>query len=748
MAGFELLNIMMEQAWCLHGPSARLPQLLLGERGAVMRVVPALKQGPSRPNQALLDVQRVFEALLTKRGDIAVGVAIERDRTSGHLMVDLGWRKVNLSLALQFANFEYFSVTSQSLLDSCKRFLQQSPSTRAVLQPHLLKAMRPLSDIELRAVRQYTLDSGELNFTHINAILRDKGASTTKPHKTWVRELITALLVISACNKNIVANRRHSEKFVSRIEKRSLLPKLMAHHHKRGEVVRRRGLISATESSKAIVYGDSHVMFASGNQGSIASVSRYPAEKEVLYPPALTQVIGEQGGKQIERFIYGYASHDYDWYNISAALTAAHDYLKRPYKDRMDVRYGIARHNHALAHHVRTVSLAEHSRLYLAAFMTDDKARDVLNRLSDRQHQAIEIILAFSKTGRESELAFWDDKKRYQQYQEASVGYMRRYMIGVLGWPAAEVAQYEDVLRHMGNPNFDEKISGSIEQRCIKSALHHVVDLAHKLDLARCYTAEKYDEALRGYMGGKGRVVAASEQQRQAFELLQKSAFELLHVTGDAQQFSRFGVPSHGYDSKTFVKMNRYVDECVSACMRHLLTRQEQMLRLCSQEQTVLPVSGVMAGAGRSVDRKVMLRPPIATSHPKTKFATAAAVAPVVKTPLKSSVPSKHVKQALFAPVITPLIDAIKAGRSAEVYALARDKKHCQERDAQRMTPLMWAVKKGSIGYIKACLDGGASVHDRDGAGNTPKTLAQTCGSFAVVKMFKSGNLMAKGYVC
>lgn len=492
-----------------------------------MRAIPELTQGPSRANQALQDIERVFAALLTDAGHVAKGVTLSRDSGSGHLMVDLGWRQIDLSLAMQYANFEYFMVTDQRLMDRCKRFLQASPTTRSVQQPHRLKSMRPLYDVELRALKTYTTDSGSLNYNHINAMLRDKGATTIKTQTTWVRELLTALLVISGCNKNIMLGPGHSAKYVNRIEKRSLLPKVMTYYHRYGEIVRRRGLISTTESKEAIVYGDSHVMFVPGHQGSIAAVSRYPAEKEVLYPPSLTQVVGEKGGRQIERFVHGCEVEKYDWYNASAALTAAHAQLKRPYKHRSDMLYGIARHNHALAHHARTTCLAEISSDYLAAFLHDDAIRDVLNNLSLKQQQAIEIILAFSKTGRESELAFWDDKKLYQQYQEASVTHMRRYMISVMGRPEAEVRVYEDVLRHMGNPNFASKISGSSEQRCLKQALHHVVDLAHKLDLARCYSSSQYDKALAAYTG---EYVNGSKQQRQAFELLQHAVMSEQHL--------------------------------------------------------------------------------------------------------------------------------------------------------------------------------------------------------------------------
>lgn len=184
---------------------------------------------------------------------------------------------------------------------------------------------------------------------------------------------------------------------------------------------------------------------------------------------------------------------------------------------------------------------------------------------------------------------------------------------------------------------------------------------------------------------------------------------------------------------------------CVSACKRHLIKQRQQMQRLVGKTAA----KSVMVAAGAGAGRDVTVELPAIRPDSKTITSSASEAAKPVPTKsmkLKPS-PPKYAKPTLFKAVITPLIDAIKAGHSQEVYALARSKKHCQERDAYGMTPLMWAIKKGSMGYIKACLDGGASVNDRDYKGNTPKTLAQTCGSFAIVKMFKPGNLMAKGYV-
>ncbi|KTD23854.1 phosphatase [Legionella lansingensis] len=173
--------------------------------------------------------------------------------------------------------------------------------------------------------------------------------------------------------------------------------------------------------------------------------------------------------------------------------------------------------------------------------------------------------MLFSVSGRESDLGFSSNPDKYREYRKKCAEQFIQYA-KELKMNATDIKNYSQLILYMGNPDFLKEYSHSPEM----INLYHIMNLAHKLDLMRCYHLPQYERALKA---GHDPLVVPSEEQQQGFNNVLKMVSDRITATGDRQYCvfdkdkGRVIQSTRDYDKKVFVKANTDPEECLRLCI-------------------------------------------------------------------------------------------------------------------------------------------------------------------------------------
>lgn len=519
-----------------------------------------LRQGPVREkNKAHEDLEYVLFSMAgvvypdqTGEYKIAQGHAISANisrNTLGQILASCpNGKTYNLSCALRNANLDYFNLLPN---DRCLPLLEK-------LQPDLKTANKlkgaskevPIYQIEQDAIARY---KGPKEYKSMNALLRGSNSFIDTNLKELSNDeikslFISSLLATSGTNKNVIEAKPTGAEEPKKAINRNVgeLPAGFYSQMVVGQGLQKfSGLTSFSEHSAFDYYDKKITIDIPADVPTIEGTSDSNIESEILFAPNkllfFEQIIDPhtniEGKQQFKAtLIHGLVTETTDHYLSELALSEAYDkYLKNPYMDDdFYNRDGIDRPNHALAHHIRVVSYTEPVIDYFKAHAKDEKFKNFCENLSHHEIEIIKVLLAFSKTGRESEAtALLPDGRLnplYQKYQEASTANLKKFMQDNMSSIVTneEINEYAQVMRNMGDPDFSNKISGTGNAKERKIFINHIVSLAHKLDLPRCYDKEQYRKSIADYIPG-GKVIAREAN----LEHLEKIASISLTETGN-----------------------------------------------------------------------------------------------------------------------------------------------------------------------------------------------------------------------
>ncbi|MDF1654539.1 MAG: ankyrin repeat domain-containing protein [Coxiellaceae bacterium] len=555
-------------------------------------------QGPSQKNRAHRDIEYILHCVLgiafttvpsdhgcydaMRDGDNQVIFNVSQAR---HLMATCSnGMTYNVSLALKYANLYHFildPIEQHDLLLALQRKLRESLEEVSEAKSDELRlsdidstvgnSSVPLrvTQVEKDAVREYTQD----HFQLMNDLLR--GNELGEPDSIRLEEsLCKALLVVSATNKMV--NSTRGENTLVRYEGEVLGSIDLAMSN--GVPVERRGMNSYSSNpdgaqgfrklqSKTVLHGS---LF-----GSISSISIQSAEAEHLLPPFCLQTHDRREVRGVlvydAHVVHGMMADSTDEYIVDLALCHASVILNKAYQDNEDPLFDVCRHNHALAHHVRVVSYVDSVVRYFSRHATDPSFKQYCDTLVTDDINIIKVLLALSKIGRESEIAFFDNPDLYQRYQEASVTHLKIFLTEVCNFDDDQCEFYAEILRYMGDPNFPHKATGTEQQKQEKIMINHIITFAHKLDLARCYDQYDYQRSLHVYGDvcdslSDQPVVELNDRQSEDLKQLKLQARLALEYTGDRVMFAGLGLPAVGHLEDEFRLCNRNVTHCKERC--------------------------------------------------------------------------------------------------------------------------------------------------------------------------------------
>ncbi|MDF1654494.1 MAG: SidE phosphodiesterase domain-containing protein [Coxiellaceae bacterium] len=557
------------------------------------KITKKLPQGPSSKNRALKDVEYIFHCLLA----LDYPTTNEKDRTiyapklrengepcqlsivknsKDFFLADCpNGRRYNLSLALKHANFNYFMLDegphAQAIIHRCDAILTDRLLGGTVknisVHRHVEQGGMIFYFLEEQAIRDYT---GDLYYQKMNALLRGK------PNEIPVQEVnnifIRCMLAMSGANKNIDTRLTHKPpKLVRRDEE---LPIAMrAKMASTNRTINRAGFVSCSQGVGIFRGHRNTLTITDHHYLPIAGIAIDPHENETLLP-ASTIVVTKHTSNTIDsehyfevKIVTGVATEYAQEYYLELALHSACIILANPFADLVDSRFGISRHNHALAHHVRVCMLVEPSINYFKQHATSEEFRKFCDHLTPDELIIIKIMMIFSKTGRESEVSATSDLETYMKYQRASVKHFTNFLQRKMHCDDKQIAFYAEILMYMGNPTFAAKATGTPHEIQHKIFVNHIITLAHKLDLPRVYSAEQYSRSMTPYNGTiLDGVIRPSIEQKVSLQIIESQAMLMLKHTGDRLAFSKHEITAVEYSEHLFRSCNTDADYCWQCC--------------------------------------------------------------------------------------------------------------------------------------------------------------------------------------
>jgi hypothetical protein len=260
-----------------------------------------------------------------------------------------------------------------------------------------------------------------------------------------------------------------------------------------------------------------------------------PSEGEILIPGGETIIYEKtDDGTYFASIIRSPALIKPDSLLSSIALKEAYKkHLSKPYKDLQLTasveEQTIQRPNHGLAHTYRVMENIAIIINYFAHHAEDENFRLFCQNISHDDLEYLKVCAAFSVTGRESEVAFGEDAKKYEAFRQASAknfeAFAATHPFGLLNTPEVK-SRLSHVIEHMGNPNYEK----DNKEDALAIYMHRILNAAHKLDLPRCYGHTEFESKGLDYYKD---LSAHSDEQAAALQQVTQYSIEMIKAHGN-----------------------------------------------------------------------------------------------------------------------------------------------------------------------------------------------------------------------
>ncbi len=292
-----------------------------------------------------------------------------------------------------------------------------------------------------------------------------------------------------------------------------------------------------------------------------------PSEGEILFSQG-TQVVTKelQTNEFVSKIVCSPTLEPADCYWSDLALEKAwENHLKYPYKEGNDTYTSnditIHRPNHGLAHTYRRKLNIDHVVNYFANHAKEDNFREFCQFLDNNQLEWLRIASAFCVTGRENETSALEDPEWYKRYRQASTDNFNRFVSEnkPVDNDQNMITRISDVVLYMGHPEYESTINAvdDLQERSLRNFYFRILSMAHKLDLARCYTPAEYNDRMQYF---RNHSVESSTQKRDMTEIIRYNC-ALLKAHGNAQHsdmtFDGTIVASHTNYRAPFIEVSR-----------------------------------------------------------------------------------------------------------------------------------------------------------------------------------------------
>ncbi|EKD73432.1 MAG: hypothetical protein ACD_45C00320G0001, partial [uncultured bacterium] len=221
-----------------------------------------------------------------------------------------------------------------------------------------------------------------------------------------------------------------------------------------------------------------------------------------------------------------------------ALATAYQDHLRRAYKDashEVTVEgVQVFRPNHGLAHTYRVMTYIPLIISYFAKHAGDEAFKAFCQNITPAEIEWLKVAAAYSITGRNNEESAKENLPGYNSMKERCSNHLRDFFKQFPPDPpdATMQARMEHVVRYMGNPEYEKPPINNHEneeERNHQNFLHRILNMAHKLDLPRCYTVSELEQAMHPCHA----LVRESEEQQLDYQAMVRYAIDVLKAHGN-----------------------------------------------------------------------------------------------------------------------------------------------------------------------------------------------------------------------
>ncbi|MCE5293626.1 MAG: SidE phosphodiesterase domain-containing protein [Chlamydiales bacterium] len=265
------------------------------------------------------------------------------------------------------------------------------------------------------------------------------------------------------------------------------------------------------------------------------------SEGEILFSQG-TQVMTRESkaNEYVSKIVCSPDLEPADMYWSDLALEASwENHLQHAYKEGKNAyttgSETIHRPNHGLAHTYRMKLNIDYVVNYFAHHAKEERFREFCQFLNNTQVEWLRISAAFCVSGRENETSALEDPVRYKRYRQASTDNFMQFVTKEkpLDNDQAMIERISDVILYMGHPDYESKINMVADQseREARNFYFRILSMAHKLDLARCYSPSEYTDRMSYF---KNHSLESSDQNRDLIETIRYNC-ALLKAHGNAQ---------------------------------------------------------------------------------------------------------------------------------------------------------------------------------------------------------------------
>lgn len=269
---------------------------------------------------------------------------------------------------------------------------------------------------------------------------------------------------------------------------------------------------------------------------NLAPLSQHPEENEVIIPLGMNLIFSPDLNNP-SKFHLTYGAQPLETTSSYLTQNAVHhawaNHLSKPYRDCSDAvtiaQQTVERPNHGLPHTWRKTNIFPVWVDALRKYGTEE-IKNFCDSMGEDQMNMLQMALAFSVTGRESECSFQNNPKQYQKYKQASAQNFTAYieqmcstldnlleasqeqlnpnnpLRRMLNTMKQHKETYALLVLNMGNPEFAKQPSNDqitrpseFNSTDYNQFLKHSVsllNLAHDADLLRCYHAKAYETTM------------------------------------------------------------------------------------------------------------------------------------------------------------------------------------------------------------------------------------------------------------
>lgn len=481
-----------------------------------------ITQGPLNKSPEGIELERILQKIVKTTPD---KIHMQYDKTNGYILTLPNEPPIYINHLLHHVNFNHIELSKRMIAQLGNIVQTISSSFNTITSSAETNAIKDLPPAVKWAIHNYL---GDHRYKNINRLFRGL-PQTAEIKYAWINPVSGTKNILVNFICGCLINWAAKELPLITLNKlKGQIPQNDIDLLDRGETLDGTEELGTMQSRLANpVFAPSVVSVSAHKTGSPhfqnAGTTRtkfeefnnirpvvYPAEGEQLIPHGTTFLYSKNpdGGFFAQEVNSPGIVPTGTYWGAVALSHAAKTRLSKQYADQPSQTtvngVVIVRPNHGLAHTFRVMSYLPLVIDYFATHAQDPAFRLFCQFISLRELEWLSVAAAYRVTGRESEISAIENLGRYNEYKQASQNQFAAFLKVHPPKQADDAMQdrMASVVQHLGNPAYEAVLRAkqatplAPQEQKHRLFLHHILSVAHNLDLPRCYSPDQVNNAL------------------------------------------------------------------------------------------------------------------------------------------------------------------------------------------------------------------------------------------------------------